>query len=54
MRYFINQFFFLDNYKNIDKIIFQNIIFRRIRYNNKIIITITFSDLIFIFFKTIE
>ena len=48
---FSEQFFFLDDYNNINKIMFQNIVLRKIRYENKIVIAITFLNIAFILFQ---
>ena len=46
------QFFFLDDYNNINKIMLQNTVLEKVRYENKIVIAITFSNIAFILFQS--
>ena len=49
--FFNNQFFFLNDYENIDKIMLQNIVLRKIREVFKMIIVMIFLDIVFIFLQ---
>ena len=50
MFFFNDHFFFLNDYENINKIIFQKIVLRKIREIFKIIIIVIFSNIVFILF----